>query len=124
VSQSIELFLGELNTGLREERDNSDTRVTTNNGDLDILGVEVLNLSNEARGTDNIKGSNTIETLGVEDTSLLQGLGKDGDSGVDRVGDDEEVSVRAVPRNEDKVLTISFNKTTSLFSFIPTIYTK
>ena len=31
--------------------------------------------------------------LGVEDTKLLEDLGDDGDSGVDRVGDDEDEGV-------------------------------
>jgi hypothetical protein len=88
---------------LRQERDDGDARVTTDNSDLDILGVRALDLRDETRGTDDIKGGDTIETLGVEDTSLLQGLGKDGDSGVDRVGDDEEVSVGAVPKVRKQV---------------------
>jgi hypothetical protein len=119
VSQSIEFFLGEFETGLRKERDNGDTRVTTDNGDLDILGVRTLDFRNETRGTDNIKSGNTIETLGVENTSLLEGFSENRDGGVDRVGDDEEVSVRAVPGKTQKVSLLSlFSRFLSLSLFV------
>jgi hypothetical protein len=98
VGKSIELLLGELLASLREKGNNGDTRVTTNDSDLHILGVLTLNLRDETRGTDNIKGGDAEKTLGVVDISLLEDLSEDRNGRVDRVGDDEEVSVGAVPK--------------------------
>lgn len=98
VGKSIELILGELLTSLGEKGNNGDTGVTTDDSDLNILGVLALDLRDETRGTDNIKGGDTEKTLGVVDTSLLEDLSEDRNSGVDRVGDDEEVSLGAVPK--------------------------
>lgn len=97
VGKSIELFLGELLTSLGEEGNNGDTRVTTDDGNVDILGVLALDLRDEAGGTNDIKGGDTEETLGVVDTVLLENFSKDRDGGVDGVGDDEEVGLGAVP---------------------------
>jgi hypothetical protein len=69
--------------GLGEEGDDSHTRVTTNDGDLLVAGVGLLDLGDEARGTDNIKGGNTEQALGVVDTSGLENLRDNGDGGVD-----------------------------------------
>lgn len=69
--------------GLGEERDDGDTGVTTNNGDLLVGGVGTLELGDEARGTDDVKGGDTEETLGVVDTLGLVDLGDDGDGRVD-----------------------------------------
>lgn len=69
--------------GLGEERDNGDTRVTTDNGDDLVGGVGLLELGDEARSTDDVKGGDTEETLGVVDTLGLVDLGDDGDSRVD-----------------------------------------
>jgi hypothetical protein len=57
--------------------------VTTNDGDLLVAGVGLLDLGDEARGTDNIKGGNTEQALGVVDTSGLENLRDNGDGGVD-----------------------------------------
>jgi hypothetical protein len=97
VGKSIELFLGELLTSLGEEGNNGDTRVTTDDGNVDILGVLALDLRDEAGGTNDIKGGDTEETLGVVDTVLLEDFSEDRDGGVDGVGDDEEVGLGAVP---------------------------
>ena len=69
--------------GLGEERDDGDTRVTTDDGDVLVGGVGLLDLRDEARGTDNVKGGDTEETLGVVDTLGLVDLGDDGDGRVD-----------------------------------------
>jgi hypothetical protein len=79
--------------GLREERDDGDTRVTTNDGDVLILGVGALELGNESGSTDNIEGGDTEEGLGVVDTGSLEDLLDDGDGGVDGVGDDQELGL-------------------------------
>jgi hypothetical protein len=59
--------------------------VATNDGDGLAGGVGLLDLGDEARGTDDIKGGDTEETLGVVDTAGLVDLGDDGDGGVDLI---------------------------------------
>lgn len=78
---------------MREQRDNGDTRVTTGNGDLGILGVDTGNRANKARGTDHVEGGNTIYLFGVKLASFLEDLGDNGDGRVDGVGDDEDVGI-------------------------------
>ena len=57
--------------------------MTTNDGDLLVDWVGLLDLGDEARGTENVKGGDTEETLGVVDTLGLVDLGDDGDGRVD-----------------------------------------
>lgn len=45
--------------GLGEEGNDGDTRVTTDNGDLLVGGVSALELGDEARSTDDVKGGDT-----------------------------------------------------------------
>jgi hypothetical protein len=80
---------------LTEKRDDGDTRVATNDGDLLVSGVGTLDLADEAAGTDDIEGGDTEETLGVVDTTGLVDLGADGDGRVDGVGNDEQVGLGA-----------------------------
>lgn len=68
--------------GLGKEGDDSDTRVTTNDGDEFVGRVGVLDLGDEARGTDNVQGGDTEDALGVVDALGLEDLGDDGDGGV------------------------------------------
>ena len=68
--------------GLGEEGDDGHTGVATNDGDLLAVGVGLLDLGDEARGADNVEGGNTEQALGVVDTSGLENLRDDGDSGV------------------------------------------
>ena len=82
--------------GLRKQGDDGHTGVATNDGDSLAGGVGVLDLRDEARGTDDVKGGDTEQTAGVVDTGLLQDLGGDGNGAVDRVGDDQDVGVGAV----------------------------
>jgi hypothetical protein len=70
--------------------------VTTNDNNVLRGGVGVLELRDEARGTDNIKSGNTEHALGVVDTGSLEDLGGNGDGRVDGVGDDEDVCLGAV----------------------------
>lgn len=69
--------------GLRKQGDDGHTGVATNDGDSLTGGVGVLDLRDEARGTDDVKGSDTEQTLGVVDVAGLVDLGDDGDGGVD-----------------------------------------
>ena len=69
--------------GLREERNNGDTRVTTDDGDELLGGVGVLDLRDEAGSTDDVEGGDTEDALGVVDVPGLEDLGNDGDGGVD-----------------------------------------
>lgn len=75
---------------LAEQGDNGDTRVTTDDGHVDVLGVSALDLANESGSSDNVEGGNTEESLLVKDTGLLEDLGEDGDGRVDWVGDDQD----------------------------------
>lgn len=68
---------------LRQQRDDGDTGVATDDGDLLARGVGVLDLGDEARGTDNVQGGDTEQTLGVVDTLGLVDLRDDGDGRVD-----------------------------------------
>lgn len=82
--------------GLGEERDDGDTRVTTDNGDLDVLGVLALDLTEESGSSDNVEGGDTKDPLLVKDALLLVDLGEDGDGRVDGVSDDTDESLGAV----------------------------
>jgi hypothetical protein len=68
--------------GLGKQRDDGDTGVSTNDGDVLIRRIGLLHLGDEARRTDNIQSGHTEETLGVVDTLALEDLGDDWDSGV------------------------------------------
>lgn len=86
----------EVVAALAEERDDGLAGVATDDNDVLVGGVGVLDLGDEARGADDVEGGDTEETAGVVDTGLLQDLGGDGNGAVDRVGDDEDVGVGAV----------------------------
>jgi len=79
--------------GLREERNDSDTRVTSDDGDVLISWVGLLDLRDEAGSTDDIEGGDTEKTLWVVDSLGLEDLSNDWDGGVDWVGDDEDVGI-------------------------------
>jgi hypothetical protein len=64
--------------GLRKQGDDGHTGVTTNDGDGLAGGVGALDLRDEARGTDDVKGGDTEQTLGVVDVAGLVDLGDDG----------------------------------------------
>lgn len=56
--------------------------MTTNNGDVLVSWVAALDLGHEARGTHDIEGCDTKETLGIVDTLALIDLGADWDGRV------------------------------------------
>lgn len=88
VDQSIELLTGDFGVaGLGDQRNDGDTGVAANDGDVLISRVGSLDLGDEARGTDDIEGGDTEETLGVVDTLGLVDLGADWDGGVDLQGE-------------------------------------
>ena len=96
VDKSVVLVGGDLDGGgdLAEERDNGLSGVPTNDGNGKLLGVGLASdLGDKGLGTDDVEGGDTKEALGVEDTLGLEDLGRDGDSRVDGVRDDEDESL-------------------------------
>jgi len=100
---------------LAKKGDDRNTRMSTNNGDLNISRVDILDLSDETRCSDDIESRNTedpahisdlarvnrrvsIPLLFVKDTLLLEHLGEDRDGRVDGVGDDADHGFWAVLR--------------------------
>ena len=105
---------------LAEKRDNGETRVTTNDGDPPVEGLGGLasRLRDKGASADNVQGGHTEQAvckrqqsacvllplnlregnspLRVISALLLEDLGKDGDSRVDGVGNDEDESLRCV----------------------------
>lgn len=102
--------------GLAEERNNGDTRVAADDGDLDVLGVGVLDLAEEARGTDDVEGGDTEEAARAKERArgrargramARETRGKVGESGREweRVGESGRLSKagpRARRRKEDE----------------------
>ena len=83
VDVGVELLALQVVAGLRQKWDDGLAGVTTDDGDALVGWVGALDLGDEAGGTDNVKGGDTKETLGVVDTLGLEDLGGDGDGGVD-----------------------------------------
>ena len=96
VHESIVLVVRDLNgrRGLADEGDNGLARVSTNDGDVQLLGVGLANnLSDEGLSTNDVESGDTKETLRVEDALGLENLGSNGNGRVDGVGDDEDESL-------------------------------
>lgn len=112
VDKAVKLLASDVGVArLRKQWHNGDARVATNYGDVLIGGVGPLDFGDESRGTDNVEGGDTKQTLGVVDSLALVDLGADGDGRVDlvsvlaacaglieggpayRVGDDQNVGV-------------------------------
>jgi hypothetical protein len=83
VDVAVELLALEVVAGLRQEGDDGGARVAADNGDVLAGGVAVLELRDEARGTDDVEGGDTEQALGVVDALGLEDLGRDGHGGVD-----------------------------------------
>jgi hypothetical protein len=99
VDKSIVAVSGDLETGrdLAEQRNNGLAGVTTDDGDGGLGGVlQTGELLGESLGTNDVKGGDTEQTLGVENTGVLEDLGGNGDGGVDGVGDDQDESLGAI----------------------------
>ena len=72
--------------------------MTTDDSYVFICGVGRIELGDEAAGADNVEGGDTEELLGVVDILGLEDLGGDGNGGIDRIGDDEDVGIGRVVR--------------------------
>jgi hypothetical protein len=82
--------------GLGQKRNNGNTRVTTNNGDFLVDRIGVLGFGNEARSANNVQGCNTEKALWVVNALGLEDLGSDRNSGINRVGDDQQVGIGSI----------------------------
>ena len=89
------LALGDSITavGLGEEGHDGDTRVTADDGNDGLGGLLAGDAGKEGGSTGDVEGGDTVELLGVVDTSLLEDLSNNRDGGVDGVGDDQDVSL-------------------------------
>lgn len=113
VDVLVELLASEVVARLGEEGNDGSAGVATDNGDVLVGRVGVLDLGDEAGGADDVEGGDTEKALGVVDTLGLEDLGGDGDGRVDlhlmltrhftfcdpstyRVGDDEDVGLGGV----------------------------
>ena len=73
--------------------------MTADDCDIAFLRLSTSDAGKEARSTNDVEGGDTEDAAGVVDTSLLEDLGDDGDSGVDGVRDDEEMCLRCNARD-------------------------
>ena len=69
--------------GLGEKGHDGDTGVTTDDGDVLVGRVGLLDFRNEAGGADNVEGGDTEQALGVVDTARLEDLRNNWDGRVD-----------------------------------------
>ena len=76
-----------LRRGLREQREDGDTRVAADDGDVNLGRLQAVLLGVERLGADAIEGGDAEEPLGVVHALLLENLRRDGNGGVDGVGD-------------------------------------
>jgi hypothetical protein len=74
--------------GLRQQRDDSDARVTTDDGHFRGAWVCTGDGTEETGGAHDVQGGDTEEASGVEGTSFLEYGGADRDGAVYGVGDD------------------------------------
>lgn len=96
VAEALDLLIGEVGAlDVGEEGEDGDTGVATNDGHVDLVHGEAELVANEAVGAHNIEGGDTHDLALVVDTVGLEGLGHDGDGGVDRVRDDKHEGVGA-----------------------------
>lgn len=76
LSKGLELVLGEVHGGLalRDQGNDGHTGVSSDDGNIDLGGVQALSLSNEGIGADNVQGGDSENPVGVVHTSLLEHL--------------------------------------------------
>ena len=68
---------------MRDERDDRNTRVTTNDSNILVVWVGVVDLGYEPRSADNIKRCYTEKTFWIVDTLALEDFSDDWNSGID-----------------------------------------
>ena len=84
VDEGVTSLTGDRSVvGLREEGNDGHAGVATNDGDLLVRGIGLLDFGDEAGSADDIEGGDTEQALGVVDTLGLVHLRDDGHSGVD-----------------------------------------
>jgi len=69
--------------GLREEGDDRHAGMAADDGDRLIGGIGVLDLGEEAGGTNDVESGDAEEAFGVVDTFGFEDFGADRDGGVD-----------------------------------------
>lgn len=92
VGDGFNLLLAQLNLGLRlaDQWQNRRAGVATDNRDLELPRVVSKDVGHKLRSSDHIQSCHTKQTLRVENAVLLEHLSGNGDSAVDRVGDDAD----------------------------------
>lgn len=70
------------NLGLGKQRNDGDTRVTTNDGDDGVSGVGRLDGRKESGSSDDVKGGDSVQLGGVVLAGVLEDLSDDGYGGV------------------------------------------
>lgn len=84
IYQAVKLLASNVGVArLRDQGHDGDTGVTTNNSDVLVGGVGALDLRDESRGSDDIKGSDTEQTLWVIDSLALEDFCNNRDGRVD-----------------------------------------
>ena len=64
--------------------------------DIDLCGIQSLEIRDKGGRTHDVEGSHAKETFGIKDAVFFQDFGDDGDGRVDGVGNNEEVGLGAV----------------------------
>lgn len=87
MDEVIEGFAGEVRVvGLREEGNDGDAGVATDDGDGLVGGIGVLDLGEKAGGADDVEGGDAEKTFGIIDALGLENFGADGNGRVDLGG--------------------------------------
>ena len=85
----LQILIRERRIGyLREQRQDGNAGMSTDDGHIDVDRIPTLILGNERIGTAHIEGGNTAQLGLVVNSSLLQDLGGNWDGRVDGVGND------------------------------------
>ena len=79
---------------MREKRNDGNTGVTSNNDNVLINWVGLLDLGNESGSADNIESGNTEELLWVVNSLGLEDLSNDWNGAVNWVGNNEDFGIR------------------------------
>ena len=88
VLASIDIVFTCLGCALGDERHDGNPGVSSDDGAVDVGGVNALGLADKGICADDIQGADAEDALGVVHAGLLVDLRGDGDGAVDGVGDD------------------------------------